>query len=48
MTHIAEAKPRIVEALHTHTHTIDLVKNNKINRNKKGNIILPNGYYDTG
>lgn len=34
--------PRSTEA--AHTSNLD----NKININKKGNIILPCGYYDTG
>ena len=43
-------KPRSIGAVHTHTHTHTHTSNldNKININKKGNIILPCGYYDTG
>ena len=48
MMYIARIKSRSVEAVHTHTHTSDLVKNNEININEEGNIILPCGYYDTG
>ena len=45
--------PRIIKAeslvgVHTHTHTISLVKiNNKVNI-IKGNISLSGKYYDTG
>ena len=50
MIYITGIKPRSLEAVHTHTHThtSDLEKSNIININKKGNITLPCGYYDTG
>ena len=48
MIYLLEIKPRSAEAVHTYTHTSDLVKNKKININEEGNIILPCGYYDTG
>ena len=48
MMFLVKTMPRTVEALHTHTHTSDLVRNNQIYIREKGNIILPCGFYDTG
>ena len=44
--YLIEIKPRSAEAVYTHTS--NLVKKNKIYKNKKGNILMPCGYYDTG
>ena len=48
MIYIVMMKPRSVEALHTHTHTISLVKNNKKYINKKAILFMSGGFYDTG
>ena len=44
----AKSVARVHTHTHTHTHTHSFIKeSNNINK-KKGNIILPRGYYDTG
>ena len=48
MIYIVEKNPRTLEAVHTHTHTHGNLKKKKIYINKKGNIILPCGFFDTG
>ena len=49
MIYLEKTMPRTVEAVHTHTHThtSNLIKNKIINK-RKGNIILPCSFYDTG
>ena len=48
MIRMLEAKTIAGVHTHTHTHTHSFIKeSNNINK-KKGNIILPRGYYDTG